>query len=241
MKWLTDLITSAIAMFYGWTGSYGLAIILLTVFVRVILLPLTWSGAVSMARQQALAPQLEELRRRYRNDPRKLNEAQLELWRQHGVNPFAGCLSVLVEFPVVIALYQALTHFQYVGPASFLWVPHLARPDPYYVLPTLAAAATYWQARVTAPTTGGGGTGMMLLSLAMGPAVMFYFTMKVGAGVGLYWAVSTVLRALQQYLMPQARPGGGGAAGEEGREEGAHGGGSRAGGAGGARGRPGRG
>jgi len=240
LKWLTDLVTEAIALFYAWTGSYGLAIILLTVAVRVVLLPVAWSGAVSTARMQALAPEMEELRRRYRNDPRKLNEAQLELWRQHGVNPFAGCLSMIIEFPVIIALFQALTHFQYSGPASFLWVPHLARPDPYYVLPTLAAAATYWQARVSTPPSGGGGAGMMLLSLALGPAMMFYFTAKYGAGLGLYWTVSTALRALQQYLTPQARPMGGGAAGEEDREERAHRGRGGAGRPQGAGSRPGR-
>ncbi|MDI6895373.1 MAG: YidC/Oxa1 family membrane protein insertase [Bacillota bacterium] len=230
MKWLADLLTEGIALFYSWTGSYGLAIILLTVAVRLILLPVAWSGAVSTARMQALGPEMEELRRRYRNEPRKLNEAQLELWRRHGVNPFAGCLSMVIEFPVIIALFQALSHLQYAGGASFLWVPHLARPDPYYVLPTLAAAATYWQARVSTPPSAGGGTGMMLLSLAMGPAMMFYFTARYGAGLGLYWTLSTALRALQQYLTPQARRGRGGAPGEENREEGSHGGRGRAGG-----------
>lgn len=225
MRWLADLLVAAITTFHGWTGSYGLAIIVLTVVVRVILLPLTWTGAASMARMQALAPEMEQLKQRYRNDPRRLNEAQMELWRQHRVNPFSGCLSVVVEFPVVIALFQALSGYQYVGPAGFLWVPNLSHPDPYYVLPVLAAAATYWQARVTTPPSTGGNEAMTLVSLAMGPAMMLYFTARYGAGLGLYWTVSTVLRALQQYLMPSVRAAGRGATDEEHREDGADGGG----------------
>ena len=226
MKWLADLLSAGITAFHAWTGNYGLAIILLTVFVRVVLLPLTWSGARSMAHMQALGPEIEELRKRYKNDPQKLNQAQVELWRQHKVNPLSGCLSVIVEFPIVIALFQVLRDYQYTGAAGFLWVPNLSLPDPLHILPVLAAAATYWQARISTPPSTGGNETMTLVSLAMGPAMMLYFTWKYSAGLGLYWTVSTILRAMQQYLIPRAQPSGGGTADAERREERPDGGGS---------------
>jgi YidC/Oxa1 family membrane protein insertase len=181
--------------------SYGLAIILLTVIVRVLLYPLSYKQMHSMLALQRLQPKMKELQEKYRKDPQKLQQKMMELYQEHGVNPLGGCLPMLIQLPILIALYSALLHFPYAVAehARFLWVPSLSGKDPYLLLPILAGATTYWQMRVT-PQTGGQEQMQRMMTLAM-PLLFLWISSTLPAGLALYWVTFNLLSVGQQYLI----------------------------------------
>ncbi len=195
--------------FQSITGSYGLAIILLTVAVRLLLWPLTHSQVVSTRRMQALQPELEKLRKKHGNDQARLNQEMMKLWRENKINPASGCLPLLVQMPIFIALYQAILKFPALQGAAFLWIPSLAAKDPYYILPVVAGVTTYFQMRMTTPSGTPQQPAQQMMTWVF-PVMMVYFTIVLPAGLGLYWAVGNLLTILQQkiaYASPMAPRG----------------------------------
>ena len=132
-----SLFEAALSFLHGLSGSWGVAIVLLTLVLRLALWPLTYSQVVSARRLQAIQPQMERLRERFKNDPQRLNQEVLKLWRENKVNPLSGCFPVLIQLPFLWAIYQVLLRSQELKGASFLWVANLGAPDPW-VLPVLA-------------------------------------------------------------------------------------------------------
>lgn len=196
---LVDLLRGALDLFFAVTGNYGLAIILLTVAVRLVLLPLTFSQVRSMRKMQALQPELQRLQRKYRDDPQRLNEETLKLWRQHGVSPLSGCLPVLLQLPILWAFFQALNTFQFKAPAGFLWIQNLAGPDPYHVLPILAGATTLWQSLTALPQSAGDPSQRMLTYVF--PFMVAWFSWRFPSGLSLYWVTSNLFSVAQQWLI----------------------------------------
>ncbi|MBC7293102.1 MAG: membrane protein insertase YidC, partial [Thermoleophilia bacterium] len=125
-------------------------------------------------------------------------------YREHRVNPMAGCLPLLIQLPILFALYKALLGFNYLNPehARFLWVPTLSGKDPYFILPVLAGASTYWQSRLTSSPTDP--TQRMLL-ITM-PVFIAWISTTVPAGLVLYWVVFSVVGALQQLWINRQIP-----------------------------------
>jgi len=199
LKWLADIMQSGMTYFFGLTGSYGLAIILLTVAVRIVLLPLSVAQTRQMARTQALNPELEALRKKYKNDPERLNRETVELWRKHKANPMSGCLLLLIQFPIWIALLQVLQHYPYAQQASFLWLKDLAKPDHLFILPVLAAVTTYWQTKISTPATADKSQNFMFIGM---PILIGWISMQFPAGLSLYWVTSNIFGIIQQYLTP---------------------------------------
>lgn len=197
MAWLTEAMRQGMVFFYELTGSYGLAIILLTVFIRLILLPLTWGQARSMIKMQALQPELKKLQKKYKDDPQTLNRETMALWRQHGVNPLSGCLGVLIQLPFLWAFFQMLNRFDYIGAASFLWVPNLGQPDPYWILPILAGVTTYWQTKSASPAGANDPSQRMMLYVF--PVMIVWLSYSFAAGLSLYWVMSNLLYIAQTY------------------------------------------
>ena len=187
-------------------ANYGLAIILITIIIKIILYPLTHSQMKSMRGLQAIQPKLKELQVKYRDNPEKMQAETLKLYREHGVNPFGGCLPLLIQMPILIAFYQALINFDYVVPAhaAFLWMPNISLPDPYYILPILTAVTTYLQQRISTldandPTQK---TMMVVMPLFIG-----WIAMKFAAGLAIYWVTFNLLNILQQlYVNYRNRP-----------------------------------
>ncbi|HTE04034.1 MAG TPA: YidC/Oxa1 family membrane protein insertase, partial [bacterium] len=117
---IANVLVQILNVFHGWIGSYGLAIILLTLVIRLTLHPLTRKSLKSMKAMQALAPQMAVLREKYRDDPRAMNTEMMNLYRANSVNPFSGCLPQLVQLPVLYALFAALRRPDLFGGESFL-------------------------------------------------------------------------------------------------------------------------
>jgi YidC/Oxa1 family membrane protein insertase len=197
VAWLTGIMGQGLDTLYQMTGSYGIAIILLTLVIKIITLPLTFSQTRMTKKMALLNPELDELKKKYKNNPEKLNRETVELWRKHNINPATGCLPMLLQLPFFIAFLGMLRNFVYTGSDQFLWLK-LAEPDPYYILPVLAAVTTYLQMKQT--TSPGDVTQKSMLSFM--PVMIGVFSLRFVAGLTLYWVASNVFTIIQQYLVP---------------------------------------
>lgn len=198
----------ALHFFHRVTGSYGMDIILLTVVIKVLMAPLTHKSFVSMKQMQKLQPQMERLKDKYKNDKEKLNKEIMELYRRNGVNPLGGCLPMLLQFPVFIGLYNALSTPIELRHAPFLWIKDLSRPDweslPFTVggwqlgipvLTILMGASMFIQQWMT-PSAGDPNQRKLMLMM---PLMFTFMFVSFPAGLTVYWLVNNILTIAQQY------------------------------------------
>ena len=206
-------------------GAYGVAIIIVTILIRLLLAPLQQFQLVtqrrSMAEQRKLAPEVAELRKKYKKDPQKLNAEMMKLYQEHGVNPLSslvGCLPLVVQIPVLTALYYVFRGAN-VGSPHFLFIPNLMAypshvpflaglpiPSPVYlVFPLLAAATTFVQSKMLQQPAAPNPTEqelqtqqMQRMMVWMSPLMIGYFALQVPAGLGLYWFVGNCVSIIQQ-------------------------------------------
>jgi len=201
---LVQVMAGVMLFFSVHTGSYGVGIILLTILIRGLLFPLYRSQLQSMKRMQEVQPQLKRLQERYKDDKPKLAEEQMRLYREQKVNPMASCLPMLLQLPLLYALYGMLEHFKFHGhlplQASFLWLPDLGAKDPYLVLPILGGLSTYWQTKISMALQPGTGQQQMQMMTYLMPLVMFYVFWRLPSGLAVYWVVANVITIGQQYL-----------------------------------------
>ncbi len=212
MEWLGVPILRLMNWVYRYVGNYGVAIILLTVVSKVLFYPLTVKSMRSMKAMQALQPQVNALRSKYKNDPRKLQEETLALYRKHRVNPMGGCLPMIAQVPIFYALYLALSVSVELQNAAFLcfgrlfgvalWICDLASHDPTYVLPILMGVTMFVQQKMS-PTGGDPRQQKMMLFM---PFVFTFMFLNLPSGLVLYWTVSNILQILQQWWMERSRP-----------------------------------
>ena len=221
-----------ILLFMNWLHAhvynYGIAIILLTVLSKVVFSPLTVWSMRSMKGMQALQPQINALRSKYKNDPQRLQRETMELYRKHGVNPVGGCLPMLPQIPIFYALYLAVANsaelqnapflcFDFLQPVArairamgaswvdSLWICNLADIDPLYILPLVMGVTMFVQQKMT-PVSGDPAQAKVMLIMPVFFTIMF---LNLPSGLVLYWTVSNVLQIAQQWWMnrPAARAG----------------------------------
>ncbi len=190
-----------LAHFFG--NSYGIGIIIFTIIIRIILLPLMIFQTRSMRKTQEVQPQLKALQKKYSSKDRetmaKLQSEQQKLYSEAGINPMMGCLPALVQLPIIWALYQAIWRTAVLRSGTFLWL-QLGHKDPYFILPILAALATFlssWLTTKSAPETNSMNT-MMIVGM---PVVVFFTAMNVASSLSLYWTVSYVFQVGQTLLI----------------------------------------
>jgi YidC/Oxa1 family membrane protein insertase len=194
--------------FYALASSWGIAIILLTILVKLATLYWTHKSMKSMKEMAKLRPQLDKLREKYKDDRQKQQVETMNLFKAHGVNPLAGCLPLLLQMPIWFALYRALSVAGELYQAPFLWLTDLTAPDPYFILPIFMTATMLLQSRLT-PTTA---TGMQQKMLAYGMPLMFgVMGFFFPAGLSLYISTNTVLTLLHHLWMRRGDDGGGSA------------------------------
>ena len=195
-KMISEPLFWVLKFFHGWMGNWGLAIILLTVVIKLIFFPLSAASYRSMAKMKLVTPRLMKLREQYADDKAKMNQAMMDLYKTEKINPLGGCLPILVQIPVFIALYWVLFESVELRNAPFyLWIRDLSAPDPWYVLPTLMMASMIVQTKMNpTPPDPVQAKVMMIMPFAFG--VMFYF---FPAGLVLYWFVNNILSILQQW------------------------------------------
>ena len=178
------------------TGNWGVAIILLTVLIKLIFFPLSAASYKSMAKMKLVTPRLTKLRETYANDRQKMNQAMMELYRTEKINPLGGCFPILVQIPVFIALYWVLLAAIELRHAPFiLWIKDLSALDPYFVLPILMTATMVLQTRMN-PVPPDPVQAKVMQFMPYVFSIFFFF---FPAGLVLYWLVNNILSILQQW------------------------------------------
>jgi len=206
--WLTVIAAPLfwiLETFHKWLGNWGLAIIALTVLIKLVFFPLSAASYKSMARMKQVTPRLMKLRETYGDDRVKLNQAMMELYKQEKINPLGGCLPIVVQIPVFIALYWVLLASVELRQAPFYgWIKDLSAPDPFYILPALMMASMIVQTKMSpTPPDPVQAKVMMIMPFAFG--VMFFF---FPAGLVLYWLVNNILSIAQQWQITRMIEGG---------------------------------
>ena len=200
---------------YGYVGNYGLAIILLTIVLKIVFLPLTHRSMKSMRKMQQLQPEMAAIKARYKGvkdmDKRQeMNNEIMGLYKKHGVSPLGGCLPLLLQMPVLFAFYSCLSVAIEIRHAPFmLWVTDLSKFDPYYVLPLLMGVSMYAQQRMT-PTTADPVQARIFRFM---PVMFTFIFLGLPSGLVLYWFVNNLLGIAQQVVInrqveAETRPGG---------------------------------
>jgi YidC/Oxa1 family membrane protein insertase len=211
LSFLVNILSQLIQYLYNLTAAigipnYGLAIILFTIVIKLLLFPLTSMQIRSMRVMQELQPQLQEIQKKYKNDPQKSQQAMMELYQKHKVNPFSGCLPLLAQMPILYALFSALRNFfspenhpAYVNMehASFLWIPNLGQPD-LYILPILAVIFTFLQQKLSSPT---GVDQTQKTMLYVMPLFMGWISRSFPAGLAIYWIMYSIISGLEQLFL----------------------------------------
>jgi len=188
---------------HGLVGNYGVAIVLLTVGIRIVLFPLMHTSTVSMRKMAKVQPRVKEIQSKYKkkkNDPQaraKMSQETMALYKEEGVNPMAGCLPVLVQLPILWALYQLFLHAIELRHAPFiLWITDLSAKDPLYVTPVLMTA-TMWLQQKLAPQAGDPQQQRIMRMLPLVFGIMF---LQFPSGLVLYWLTNNVISILQQEI-----------------------------------------
>ena len=195
-SWLAKPFLVALNFLQGFLKNYGLAIILLTVIIKIILHPLTKYSLKSMKQMQLINPQMVALKEKYKDDKTKMNKELMDLYKRYKVNPLSGCLPMLLQLPVFVALYEVfyvaieLRHAPF-----FLWINDLAAMDPYYITPVLMGISMFIHQKMT-PSVMDPVQAKMMLFL---PVVMTFVFLSFPAGLVLYWLVNNILSIVQQY------------------------------------------
>ena len=229
-------IFNGLMLLYHLFGDFGLSIIVLTLIIKLVLFPLTLQQLKSMKANQALQPQMAEIRKKYAKDQQGQALAMQALYKEYGINPVAGCLPLLIQLPVLYGLFYALngvlrtSKLSEINAHLYPFVPHfttfpnvylnwftfinptwhfsLGAPDPTHILPILAGLATFVQLRMSQPKTAPSASAtpdpttqsMKMMQYFM-PLITVFFGWTFAAGLALYWTVSSVFQAIQQFLV----------------------------------------
>jgi YidC/Oxa1 family membrane protein insertase len=196
---------------YRLSGNYGVAIILISILQKVVLHPLTAKSLRSMQAMKALQPKVAALTERHKNNPQKKQQEVMGLYKKHGVNPLGGCLPMLVQLPIFVALYNALSSSVEMWRAHFLWISDLSQPDalfsfdvwglrdyPFNLLAIFMGVSMFFQQKMS-PSTGDPQQAKMMLYLM--PTMFTFMFWTFPSGLVLYWLVSNVLQMGQQYWL----------------------------------------
>jgi YidC/Oxa1 family membrane protein insertase len=177
--------------------SYGLAIVFMTVVIKVLLYPLTVRQVKSMKGMQDIQPEMKKLQAKHKNNPQLLQKEMAKLYKDAGVNPLAGCLPLVAQMPILMGMFYALQSLTYAGDPSFLWLTTLSQPDPFYILPVLSAATTFIQQK---QTTSEMNQQMKMMMIFM-PIFIGWISISFPAGLVMYWVINNVMQILQQWWM----------------------------------------
>ncbi|MDD5427888.1 MAG: membrane protein insertase YidC [Candidatus Omnitrophica bacterium] len=212
---ISKLLIAVLKMCYMLVHNWGLSIILLSVLLNVILFPLTMKSFKSMQKMQELHPQMEKLKVQYKDQPQKLNKEIMELYKKYNINPFSGCLPILLQMPIFIALYQALMKSIELRNAGFLWIRDLSSPEAIpipisfpiigntiNILPLIMVGTMVVQQKISTASAGSAITDeqkqQQKIMLIIMPIMFGFIFYNMPSGLVLYWVVNTILTIVEQ-------------------------------------------
>ena len=195
---LAKPLLHVLTFFYGYLNNYGLAIILLTVIIKILFWPLTHKSYASMKSMQKLQPEMQKIRERFKSDKERLNKELMQLYKENRVNPLGGCLPMLVQIPVFFALYKVLLGSIALRHAPFaFWLTDLSAKDPYYITPVLMGLSMFVQQKLTPMSA----DPMQAKIMTYLPLVFTFMFLNFPSGLVLYWLVNNLLTIVQQYFI----------------------------------------
>ncbi len=197
--WPLVLLLRYVSELFG--GSHGLGIITVTILIRLILLPLNIKQLKSSKAMQEIQPEMQALREKYSSKDattqQKLQQETMKLFQEHGVNPMAGCLPILIQMPILLAFYHAIYRAPEFKEGTFLWF-ELGSRDPYFILPIIAAGATFLQQKfVMAGNPNAAANPQMTMMLYIMPIMIGVFAAIFPAALALYWVVGNIFMVIQ--------------------------------------------
>lgn len=190
-KFVSSIITSD-------NYSYGVAIIFVTLIIKLILLPLNIKSMRSSIRMNEIQPEVQKIQKKYKNDPQRLQQEQMKLYKEYNINPFGSCLPLLLQWPILIALYYVFNNIQGISGVTFLWVKDLAQPD--IILAVLAGATQYYSGLLMNPkgdNTQAKTASNMNLSMSI---MMIFISSRLKAALVVYWVTSNLIQMGQTVL-----------------------------------------
>jgi YidC/Oxa1 family membrane protein insertase len=205
VDFLVNLLNSLATLF----SSAGIGIIAFTIIVKTLMLPLTVKALRSSKAMQELQPKIKELQKKHGNDRQRISQETMALYQQYRVNPMAGCLPMVIQIPIFLGLYQSIMHLSTSGAGlwdqGFLWLPSLAHPDPWHILPILAGLFQFVQTQMMRPANQPKSTdpqqAMMNSVMNIMPLTVVFFGWSFAAGPVLYWATQSVYSVVQQWFI----------------------------------------
>jgi len=210
LQGLSKLFLWFLSLLYSLIPSWGICIIIFAIILKTLLYPLTHKSFESTTKMQKIQPLTKELQAKYKGDPQKMNAELKKLYKEHGVNPLGGCLPMLLQMPVIFALYPILRYSISFRQASFGWLPDLSEPDPIWLLPILMAVFMFVQQKLMAPSKASlegmdekqkaqqQSQKMMMYFM---PILMFFIFKGLASGLVLYWTVFSIIGSIQQYFI----------------------------------------
>jgi len=210
LQGLSKIFLWFLSFLYGFIPSWGVVIIIFSIILKTLLYPLTHKSFESTTKMQKIQPLTKELQAKYKSDPQKMNAELKKLYKEHGVNPLGGCLPMLLQMPVIFALYPLLRYSISLRQASFGWLPDLSEPDPIWALPILMAVFMFVQQKLMAPSKQSlegmddkqkaqqQSQKMMMYFM---PVMMFFIFKGLSSGLVLYWTVFSIIGSIQQYFI----------------------------------------
>ncbi|MEP6936719.1 MAG: membrane protein insertase YidC [Chthoniobacterales bacterium] len=202
-KLVSQTLLNLMNWLHGWVGNYAIAILLLTAIIKGVLWPLQNKANKSMRRMSSLSPKMQELREKYKDDPTRMNQEVMKLYKEHGVNPVGGCLPMMIQIPIFFGLLSMLGQAVELRNARFLWVHDLSQPDtvahipgldwPLNILPLLMGLTNVWLMRMTPKT---GDTTQQKVMMFM-PLIFLFFCYNFAAALALYYTTQNLFTILQ--------------------------------------------
>ena len=195
---ISNIIFWIMSWIYAFVGNWGVAIILVTCLIKLLFYPLSAKSFRSMAKMRLLQPKITQLKERFGDDRQAMTKGMMELYKKEKVNPVSGCLPMLIQIPVFIALYWVIMESVQLRQAPFIfWIHDLSAKDPYYILPLIMGLAMFLQQRLSPSTLDPAQQKVMMLM----PVIFVVMFSQFPSGLVLYWCVNTLLGILQQWMV----------------------------------------
>ena len=197
---------SALDTFASWFGGqYGLAVLVMVIIVRTLILPLTIKQVRSSRAMQAIQPELAKLKEKYKDNPEQQQQETMKLFQENKVNPMAGCLPLIVQMPIFIALYNSIYGNELLRHGEFLWL-QLGEPDKTFILPFLAAITTFFQTKMMMKMNPSPQQGAMKFMMMVYPVLIFFMSYNFPSALPLYWFFSNLYTLVQNYFLYRNNP-----------------------------------
>ena len=196
---IEDGLKYILNLLYSNIGNYGLAIIGITVIIKIILFPLTLKQDKSMREMKKIQPEIEKVKEKYKGNPQEMNKATMELYKEHNVSPFGGCLPVILQMPILFGLFNVLRNPKIIPEDAHFLIFTLVSKDTTYILPILNALVAFAQQKVMSKGTVQNAQTEMMPYIF--PVMMFVISFSMPSGLQIYWLASSLIGVLQQYVL----------------------------------------